>query len=73
MYSPPSEPVFIKDPKHKLLWFKYLFFEQGISPKEFNDTRMKDIMDIVDIHDAFRSKENRNVLIYNAKAKAGIR
>lgn len=39
-----------------MLWLKYKFFEQGISPREFRKCQMRDIKDIMDIKETVDSR-----------------
>jgi len=72
IYSPPNEPVLIKDPKHKLMYYKYMFFKNGISPAEFNKTDMRDIKAMLDIDNAMSSKKDRAVYIQNLQNQMGL-
>lgn len=49
--------------EQKLLWFKYKFFEAGISPNEFRKCRISDINDIMEIKNAIDEKAGREQLI----------
>lgn len=42
-----------------MAWAKYKFFEKGISPEEFNRTKMRDIKEIFDIDRAVSEKIKR--------------
>ena len=42
-----------------MLWLKYKFFKLGISPREFNKCRMKDIIDVMEINNAMETKMMR--------------
>jgi len=46
-----------------MVYWKYVFFKNGISPKEFNKCKISDIKDIMDIHNTFISKQNRTAAI----------
>jgi len=50
------------------MWAKYKFFEAGISPKDFNKCKVKDIKEIMEIKSAIDEKASRE-----AKINAAIR
>jgi len=52
-----------------MLWIKYRFFKEGISPREFRKCRMKDIVDILDIGNAVDAKTVREQKINEAMQK----
>ena len=45
-----------------LLW-KHRFWEKGISPSQFRKCQMRDIIEIMDIDNAYKSKKSRNNLV----------
>ena len=49
------------------MWAKYKFFEAGISPKDFNKCKVKDIKEIMEIKSAIDEKTSRE-----AKIKAAM-
>ena len=55
----------MKGKKEILLWLKYKFFKEGISPREFNKMAMRDIHDIIDIDNAMEEKQLREQEIYD--------
>jgi hypothetical protein len=52
-----------------MLWLKYKFFEQGISPREFRKCQIRDIKDIMDIKDAVDSRAMREAEVRDMMAK----
>ena len=52
-----------------LLWLKYKFFEQGISPREFRKCQIRDIRDIMDLKETVDSKVMRESEIQNMIAR----
>jgi len=44
----------------KLIWWKSIAFECGISPREFNKSRLKDLQEIMQIKSAVGMKQQRN-------------
>lgn len=49
-----------------LLWYKYKFYSKGIGPREFNNSKMSDIQDIIDIENAINEKQKRETSIQDA-------
>lgn len=41
------------------MYWKYLYWTQGISTKQFYAESMKDIEDVIDIHNAIEEKQIR--------------
>jgi len=52
-----------------MLLIKYRFWDKGISPREFNKIKMKDIQDIMDIDNAIEGKKSRELAIQEAMHK----
>jgi PHP family Zn ribbon phosphoesterase len=52
-----------------LLWFKYISFEKGISPREFNQISMRDIEDLMKIRTALNNKQTRKSNINQLMSK----
>lgn len=50
----------IQDPKAKLIWWKTIAFECGISPSEFRKSRKSDIEEIMRVKSAVAQKNQRN-------------
>ena len=59
----------IENSAEGMLWLKYKFFEQGISPHEFRKCQMRDIKDIMDIKDTIDSKAMREVEVRDMIAR----
>ena len=55
-----DEGFAIKDRKQLLMWWKYVAFENGISPSEFNNCKLSDIKEVVSLKNAMGAKELRN-------------
>lgn len=53
------------------MWAKYKFFEAGISPNEFENCKIKDIKEIMEIKSKLEEKAMREAKIREAMAKMG--
>jgi hypothetical protein len=42
-----------------MLWWKYLYWRTGIPARVFNQEELRDVHDIIDIHNAISSKSQR--------------
>lgn len=56
-----------------LLWLKYKFFKEGISPREFMKNKMSDIKDIIDLDNAIEEKSRREQEIHNLMNRSKMR
>ena len=54
------------DKKELLIWWKYVCFEKGISPRDAKKTQMRDIRDIFSIQDAVAERKASLQEIQNA-------
>jgi hypothetical protein len=45
--------------KQQILYWKYLYWQKGISAKEFRNERISDIKDMIEIDNAFTDKRIR--------------
>lgn len=52
-----------------MLWIKYKFFEQGISPEEFRRCQVRDLRDIMDIKNAMDTRAIRESKIRDMIAR----
>lgn len=52
-----------------MIWFKYKFFESGISPDEFKKCQLRDIKDIFDIKNAIDKRASREQKVRDMIAK----
>jgi len=50
----------IKDPKAQLIWYRTVAFENGISPSEFNKSKLSDIKEVMAVKSAVAMKGKRN-------------
>jgi len=60
----------IQDPKAKLLWWKYLAFEKGISTREFHECELKDIKEVIAIKTGIEQKKKRNKSVQDLMNRA---
>lgn len=72
MCAPPGEYAVINGNKEKLLWYKYVFFKNGIPPDVFDKTKMSDILAMVGVSDALKSQEARVAEINRIRSESGI-
>ena len=55
-----DEGFVISNPIQRMMWWKYLAFECGISPNDFNRSTISDIRAIMTIKGAMGAKAQRN-------------
>jgi len=56
-----------------MLWYKYVFLTLGISPNEFNKCTLKDIQQLMELHEAIGQKGMREAQIQKMMSKVGGR
>ena len=61
----PNMPLIIENKEQILIYYKYKYFKNGISGKDFRKERISDIEDNVDLDNAFKKMDNRKVKIQN--------
>jgi len=55
-----------------LLWWKYLYWKQGIPTHLFNKEALKDIHDVIDVHNAISQKSDREKKINDMIRKVSM-
>ncbi len=53
----------LTNPYDVMDWWMYLFWKQGISPREFKKNQMRDIKKIMQIKNAINEKEMREAQV----------
>lgn len=51
------------------MWYKTIAFECGVSPKEFRNSRMSDIQEIMEIKSMVSQKNKRNRKVHDMMNK----
>ena len=70
-YSNPKTGFLMTDKAEVLLYYKWLYWSKGVCARDFWNEKMVDIIDVVDVNNAFLEKNLRekemNDLIRNAR------